>query len=165
MMCLSHLDTFHSNEKVKMAVNACVQESNLHHSGIFKLLPRCDRCISVLENYAEKQWYLSGITSYISCCNNSSLNFLDQENLAYWSSCNLWLLWIVCTVTLSKFKLWLRGKRRVLHTTSGAASVCSECLPTLGEISTDQVQCSEAVSQVTGRHITLQVTNRCTQSM
>jgi len=82
-----------------------------------------------------------------------------------YTPCSLWLLWIVCTVTLSKFKLWLRGKRRVLHTTGGAASICSECLPTLGEISTDQVQCSEAVSQVTEHHIILQVTNRSTLSM
>jgi hypothetical protein len=28
---------------------------------IFKLMPRCDKCISILRDYFEKLWYFSGI--------------------------------------------------------------------------------------------------------
>jgi hypothetical protein len=31
-----------------------IQELDFSHDGIFKLMPRSDRCISVLEDYVEK---------------------------------------------------------------------------------------------------------------
>jgi hypothetical protein len=47
---------FHNNEEVEMAVNEwlCMQEPDFYRDGIFKLVPKWDKCISVLGYCVEK---------------------------------------------------------------------------------------------------------------
>jgi hypothetical protein len=47
---------FHNNEEVEMAVREWLwmQEHDLYRNGIFKLVPRWDKCINVLGDYVEK---------------------------------------------------------------------------------------------------------------
>jgi hypothetical protein len=47
---------FHNNEEVEMAVGERLrmQEPDFYRDGIFKLVPRWDKCISVLGDYVEK---------------------------------------------------------------------------------------------------------------
>jgi hypothetical protein len=93
MMCFSHLVTFQSNEEEWkwLFVNACVQESNFHHNGIYKLLPRFDKCISLLGDYAEKQWCLSGINE-LHIVNDeryqldATILFIIINNYMFWAS-------------------------------------------------------------------------------
>jgi hypothetical protein len=47
---------FHSNEEVEMAVSEWLgmQQPDFYRDGIFKLVPRWDRCIGVVGDYVEK---------------------------------------------------------------------------------------------------------------
>jgi hypothetical protein len=47
---------FHSNEEAEMAVRGLLrmQEPDFYRDGIFKLVPRWEKCISVLGDYFEK---------------------------------------------------------------------------------------------------------------
>jgi hypothetical protein len=47
---------FHSNEEVQMAVREWlrVQEPDFYSDGVFKLVPRWDKCISVLGDHVNK---------------------------------------------------------------------------------------------------------------
>jgi hypothetical protein len=47
---------FHNNEEVEMAVGEWLrmQEPDFYRDGIFKLVPRWDKCINVLRDYVEK---------------------------------------------------------------------------------------------------------------
>jgi hypothetical protein len=47
---------FHNNEEVEMAVGEWLrmQEPDFYRDGIFKLVPRWDKCISVLGDRVEK---------------------------------------------------------------------------------------------------------------
>jgi hypothetical protein len=47
---------FHNNEEVEMAVGEWLrmQEPDFYRDGIFKLVPKWDKCINVLGDYAEK---------------------------------------------------------------------------------------------------------------
>jgi hypothetical protein len=45
-----------NDDEVEMAVRDWLgmQQPDFYRDGIFKLVPRCDKCISVLGDYAEK---------------------------------------------------------------------------------------------------------------
>jgi hypothetical protein len=47
---------FHNNEEVEMAVGEWfrMQEPDFYRDGIFKLVPRWDKCTNVLGDYVEK---------------------------------------------------------------------------------------------------------------
>jgi hypothetical protein len=47
---------FHNNEELEMAVGEWVQmhEPDLYCNGIFKLMPKCDKCINTFKEYDEK---------------------------------------------------------------------------------------------------------------
>jgi hypothetical protein len=47
---------FHKNKEVEMAAGEWLrmQEPDFYHGRIFKLVPRWDKCINVLGDYAEK---------------------------------------------------------------------------------------------------------------
>jgi hypothetical protein len=53
----SCLDSFHGNVEVEMAIREWLwmQESGFYHDRIFKVIPKCDKCINVLlGDYVEK---------------------------------------------------------------------------------------------------------------
>jgi hypothetical protein len=59
----SHLATYHNSQYMVMATHKSLQihEPSNHLNKIFKLFPRCDRCISVFRACAEVQWHLRGM--------------------------------------------------------------------------------------------------------
>jgi hypothetical protein len=56
-MDLSHFGVFYNSEEVNVAVSEWLRmkEPDLHSDGVFKQVPRWEKCIFVLEDHVEKQ--------------------------------------------------------------------------------------------------------------